>query len=96
MEPVVSPLKSQASYSPLDTSIYERVFVEESRKNGSLIYGAIRALSSLVEGSKSKTCQGLIKDLEPACARLEAVAKEDPEIITGKTVLTLKAVCAIY
>ena len=45
---------------------YCKIFVDESQKH-SLIYGALKALSTLVEHSTSKTCQGLIKDLEPAC-----------------------------
>lgn len=60
-----------SSPAPTIDTEYERVFAEEARKHKSLIYAAIRALATLVEGSKSKTCQGLIKDLEPACSRLQ-------------------------
>jgi hypothetical protein len=75
---------------------YLKIFLEEASKH-SLIYGAIRALTALVDSSTSKTCQGLIKDLEPASEQLWKVALENrQEIMTGKTVLTLRAVCAIY
>lgn len=73
-----------------------KIFVEETKKH-SMIYGAIRALSYQVESSTSKTCQGLIKDIEPTCAALSKIAYDSPaDLMNGKTVLTLKAVCAIY
>ena len=34
--------------------------------------------------------------MEPACKHLEDIALEVKEITTGKTILSLKAVCAIY
>ena len=73
----------------------KRIFIEESKKH-SLIYGAIKALAYTVETSSSKTCQGLIKDLDPTSEKLQAIALEEGDIINGKTVLTLKAVSAIY
>jgi len=45
---------------------YIKAFLDDTQKH-SLIFGAIRALSVVVEHSSSKTCQGLIKDIEAAC-----------------------------
>jgi len=52
---------------------FERIFIEESKKH-SVIYGAIKALQKFAETSTSKTCQGLMKDLEPAIERLQSLA----------------------
>ena len=74
---------------------FERIFIEESKKH-SVIYGAIKALQKFAETSTSKTCQGLMKDLEPAIERLQTLASTKQDFMTGKTQLALKAVCAIY
>lgn len=38
-----------------------------------------------------------MKEIDPACSRLMAIAQdEQSEIMAGKTILQLKAVCAIY
>ena len=37
-----------------------------------------------------------MKELEPACERLQAISEKHPELMTGKTQLAVKAISAIY
>ena len=73
---------------------YCKVFFEEARTN-SVIYSAIKALMNLVQNSTEKTYSGLMKEIEPSYDHLVKVATKSG-LLHGKTVLTLKAVCAIY
>ena len=50
-----------------------KIFVDESKKH-SVTYGAIKALQYYVQSSTSKTCQGLMKEMEPACNHLYEIA----------------------
>ena len=73
---------------------YCHVFVQESRKC-SIITGAIKSLTQFVRDFNGKTCTGLMHEVVPACQHLQEVAKKS-WLLEGKTVLTLKAVCAIF
>ena len=60
---------SSAEQRSLNNEQFTKLFIEESKKH-SVIYGAIKALQYYVETSTSKTCQGLMKEMEPACNHL--------------------------
>ena len=53
---------------------FRKIFIEESKRH-SVTYGAIKALQNYVESSTSKTCQGLMKEIDPACSELMKIAQ---------------------
>ena len=74
---------------------FKKIFFDESKRH-SVIYGCIKSLSYYVQSSSAKTCQGLMKEIEPACLKLQELASGTSDIMNGKTIMTVKAVCAIY
>jgi uncharacterized CHY-type Zn-finger protein len=68
---------TSAAAGQISEAELERIFIEESKKH-SVIYGAIKTLQKFAEQSTSKTCQGLLKEMEPACQKLLDIAEKHP------------------